>query len=338
VALLGRLPKSPWAARTGGAAKQGHTLVLPGVSLPARPGLLLLATLLVCLLCLVLIIPGGSSIPAGAEFVLLTDASSSNLNNTSAEAVTPQEAVEPGSPDDSGAGLPLARAEDASPAAPPVTVSQPARECCYPIRDPHRGDTPMLRTWKMLGLKTLLATLFAAAPALASGTSGPPTEAEKLDEIQKQLNGLRNSFAEVKKTLDALGAQEEQRKAESNLGAQKVLSRIAELEKQIGQLRADVENLRNAPPASSRSAAYAPPPEPVPNPGMARLEMINSYGQPVSIVLNNQRSYLLQPGERRLSDPIPAGTFTYEVLGVTPLVTRTVGVDKLFTVWVHNQP
>lgn len=195
----------------------------------------------------------------------------------------------------------------------------------------------MLRTWKMLGLKTLLAAVFAAAPVLGSNTSGPPSDAEKLEEIQKQLNGVRTSVAEVKKTLDALNAQEEGKKTESNLGVQRILSRIADLEKQIGQLRADVEILRNLPLPSVRSSGFGPS-EPAPAVGMARVEMINTYGQPVSVVLNNQRSYLLQPGERRLSDPIPAGTFTYEVLGVTPLVTRTVGAEKLFTVWVHPQP
>jgi DNA-binding transcriptional MerR regulator len=197
----------------------------------------------------------------------------------------------------------------------------------------------MLRTWKMLGLETLLAALFTAAPALASNTAGPPSDSEKLDEIQKQLNGLRTSVADIKKTLDAWNAQEEAKKPESNLAAQRVLSRIADLDKQISELRGDVEKLRNVPPPSTRSSAYSPPETATPlNTGMARVEMINTYGQPVSIVVNNQRSYQLQPGERRLSDPIPAGAFTYEVLGVTPLVTRTVGADKLFTVWVHPQP
>jgi hypothetical protein len=340
VPLLGRLRRYSWAWSSGGAAKQGHTIELPGVSLPARPGLLLLTTLLLSLLCLVLIIPARSPIPARAEFVLLSDASSSNLNdNTSAEAGTPQAVVEPSSPDATGTGLPPAPAEDALPVSPPAPVLKPALEPCYPIRDPHRGETPMLRTWKMLGLKTLLAALFTAAPALGSNTSGPPSDTEKLDEIQKQLNGLRTAVAEVKKTLDALSAQEEGKKTEANLGAQKVLSRFADLEKQISDLRADVEKLRNVPPPSTRSSAFGPAETATPlSTGMARVEMINSYGQPVSIVINNQRAYLLQPGERRLSDPIPAGTFTYEVLGVTPLVTRTVGADKLFTIWVHNQP
>ena len=59
----------------------------------------------------------------------------------------------------------------------------------------------MMRTWKMLGLNSLLAALFAATPALGSNTSGPPTDAEKLEEIQKQLNELKNSLVDVKKTL-----------------------------------------------------------------------------------------------------------------------------------------
>lgn len=188
----------------------------------------------------------------------------------------------------------------------------------------------MMRSWKMLGLNTFLAALFAATPGLSGSTSGPPSDAEKLDEIQKQLNELKNALAEFRKTLaDA--------RTDSNLGAQRVQSQISDLGNQVLQLRADVDGLRNRPPIASRIAA-SPPSDTGSATGTARIEMANTYSQPVFVVINNQRSYLLQPGERRLSDPVPAGSFTYEVLAVTPMMTRTVAADKIFTVWVHPQP
>jgi hypothetical protein len=209
----------------------------------------------------------------------------------------------------------------------PAAVLEPVREDCYPVRDSHQGDTPMMRTWKMLGLNTLLAALFAATPGLGSNTSGPLSDAEKLDELQKQLNELKNSLAEVKKTLGDI-------RTDANLGAQKAQSQIGDLSNQVTQL---LDSLRNRTSMSTRIAA-SPPLDTGPPAGTARIEMANTYSQPVSVVINNRRSYPLQPGERRLSDPIPAGSFTYEILGVTPMVTRTVAADKVFTVWVHPQP
>ena len=188
----------------------------------------------------------------------------------------------------------------------------------------------MMRTWKMLGLNTLMAALFATTPGLGSSTSGPPSEAEKLEEIQKQLNELKNSLVDVKKTLA-------DSRTDSSLAAQRVQSQISELGNQFLQLRADVDSLRNRAPTSSRIAS-SPPTDTGLGIGTARIEMANTYSQPVSLVINNRRSYVLQPGERRLSDPVPAGSFTYEILGVTPIVTRTVAADKIFTVWVHPQP
>jgi uncharacterized phage infection (PIP) family protein YhgE len=192
----------------------------------------------------------------------------------------------------------------------------------------------MMRTWQILGLKTLLAALFAATPGLSSETSGPPSDAERLTDIQKQLNALQSSLAEVKKGLTTL---EEGLKTETSLSAQKVQRQIADLQQAISQLRADVEHLRNRPSDSNRIAA-SPPSDIGVNTVTGRIDMINTYSQPVSIVLNNRRSYVLAPGERRQSDPIPAGAFTYEVLGVTPLVARTVAADRVFTLWVHPQP
>ena len=203
----------PIVAATHRLSGARRPFLLPALSLPARPGLLLLTALLLSLLCLVMTIPRRPTSGTALEFALLSDQSSPNLNSTSAEAPVrsgvPQ--AEEGSPDTSGAdGSPPAMAQvrqsadsEAGPAvanpmadpgllvperlaAPtpepvalppaelprqlageeslpilPATVLEPVREDCYPARDPHQGETPMMRTWKMLGLNTLLAALFA---------------------------------------------------------------------------------------------------------------------------------------------------------------------------------
>jgi hypothetical protein len=242
---------------------------------------------------------------SAAEFVLLGYLSCTNLNGISTKA----------------------------PVRPPARRLS-ARESFYSIRDLRLGDTPMMRIWKMIGLKMLiLAALLGAAPALGSSAFGAQGDAEKPEDIQKQLTALKNSLAEVKKALEK-GIEDI--RVESNASAQKAQSQISDLSRQLNQLRLDVENLRTAASSMSRTALY-PGAETGLSAGTGRVEMINTYSQPVSVVLNNRRSYFLAPGERRLSDPIPAGPFTYEVLGVTPVVTRTVAADKTFTIWVHPQ-
>ena len=188
----------------------------------------------------------------------------------------------------------------------------------------------MMRTWKMLGLNTLLAASLAAAPGLGSSSS---SDADKLQEIQTQLK-------ELKKAVTGLEDRIKEARSDSAAGGQRVQNQIKDLNDQLSLLRLEVENLRTRLPAAGRSSAYSPSSDggPVPTPATARVEMINTYSQPVSIVINNRRSYLLAPGERRLSDAIPAGAFTYEVLGIQPAVTRTVAVERTFTVWVHPQP
>jgi hypothetical protein len=368
--LLGRLSRAgSLIASTRLLLNDRPSIVLPGARLPGRPGLLLLTTLLLGLLCVVLTFRVRSSSQPTDELVLLSGPSSPNLNNSSGEtparALASPAAVGQGSPDPSSDGsappaepavnraTPTPAAHEAlgapfsEPVLPPptelsphlaveetlpgraATVAESAREKCYPIRGPLLGDTPMMRTWQMLGLKTLLAALFAAAPALSSETSGPPSDTEKFTEIQKQLNGLQKSLTEIKKGLEDV-------KAEKTLSAENVQRQITDLYSKISQLRSDLELLRNRPAESNRIGAY-PPSDTSVNTATARIDMINTYSQPVSIVIN-RRSYPLAPGEHRLSDPIPAGAFTYEVLGVTPVTTRTVAADKVFTLWVHPQP
>ena len=63
--------------------------------------------------------------------------------------------------------------------------------------------------------------------------------------------------------------------------------------------------------------------------------MRNTYATEVGIRVN-RRLYRLLLGETRLSEPIPAGTFTYEVVNVSPgPQVRTLDPNQRFTVWVH---
>src|SRR5262249_28661237 len=78
------------------------------------------------------------------------------------------------------------------PAAPPVSPPVVAVDAASleSVRDPHRGDTPMTRTWRAAGFSALLAAAFAAPPTLADSDKGPKKDSEKLDESLKQLEKI----------------------------------------------------------------------------------------------------------------------------------------------------
>ncbi len=206
----------------------------------------------------------------------------------------------------------------------------------------------MMHTGKTRGWQSLMALALLASPALAQVKSAPPSESEKLDAIQKSIKDLKATVESVKDALgglpDALRDMKDLH-AQRDLVAQRDKTQLNDIAEQIRQLKDEIESLRNRVSNLTRVAAYPPagpygaPPSDggaIARTSLGRVEMINTYPTEMSVVLNG-RTYRLQPGERRLSDPIPAGTFTYEVLGVTPQYTRTLTPDQIFTIHVHPQ-
>jgi hypothetical protein len=361
--MMKKVARPPDATRQRGRAvpvsappiwfrRAGRPLVLPGITLPARPGLLVLSTVLLVALLSVLTSYETTRQAGSAGFVLPDELSSSNLNNTSAEAPTSATApvVQPLVPE--GPALQLVEVPKppqefpkqlgSGPAASilPVAASEPALEdCCY-LQGPHLGDTPMMRTWKLIGLHTLLAGMMTAGPALAE-TSGPPSDSEKLTEVQKQLDEMKRSLTDLQKAVGPLSTLDRRINdliEQSTKGAQDAQNQIGEVRKELAALRSEFEALRNRTSDSARVSRF--PPTDVgapPSTAVGRVELINTYPSEVTVVVN-RRTYHLAPGEHRLSDPVPAGTFTYEVLGITPQRNRPLAGEQVFTVWVHPQP
>jgi hypothetical protein len=217
----------------------------------------------------------------------------------------------------------------------------------------------MLYTPKWFIANVILAAALAAAPALAqtndknpANAQQPPNpagarpplsdrpvpETERLTEIEKSLESLRKEVAELKsamaplanlpKSVDTLST------LVTTLAEDKVL-RSEALRDQLSQLKSDVQALRDRLRDTTRIAAYPPPDvsTSAAAPAAGRVDLINNYSLPVSIVVN-QRRYELLPGERRLTDPIPAGTYTYEVLGITPLQSSVIAANTTRTIEV----
>jgi hypothetical protein len=331
------MKRTDLAGRMGirSGAPKGWPDRFPVVS-SARPALIFLALLLLF---------GSSSLfqrsvgpnwsnPGG--FGLNDDLSSSNLNNTSAgaPALFPGVAPDPEIDFDDADEVPLLIV--------PALHSTQQEIAAGPLLgdflsfNQHQGDTPMIRSWKALGLQTILAAMFTAAPALAQDSAAADAQkasAQKIDEIQKQAVELQKTLASLQKAVDSIKTDLGNLRTESQLGVQNAEKKANELKEEMARLKFDVEQLGTRVSTPQRIAAF-PPAEPAA--ASARVEMVNTFPEEVTIVVN-RLSYRLVPGERRQSEPVPAGTFTYEVLGVTPSRTRTIGPNQVFTVSVYPQ-
>jgi FlxA-like protein len=334
-----------WLARVRGGE------FLTGLRVPARPTLLILAIVLFTGLYIILSVRGHKPRPAG--FVLRAEHSYLNLKNTSAvkpksEVANRNSVVRAASPrllvppPVSAPAHPLSHPEatvriGALPAFPrsdllvPVAAVEPVRENCYQPRERHQGDTLMMRAWKSVGLRTILAALLAAAPSVAKETSGPPTDSEKIENLQKQLNAVKKTLDQIKAAVDTLPDAQ----ADAKAAFKTMETQVQSLRDQVTQLRSELSALRTVPPAATRQS-LSPPADSIPalTPPMARVELVNTFLAEETVVVN-RRTYRVAPGEVRLSDPIPAGPFSYEVLGVTPPRERTVGAGQVYTVHIH---
>jgi len=195
----------------------------------------------------------------------------------------------------------------------------------------------MLRTWKLIGCNTILTTALVAAPSPAQ-TDGPASLTQKVDDIQKTLGEMRKELGELKTAMAPLANIQ---KGIEDLAANLKLKTEAakfpstdDLRDQISGLKTAMQELRDRLSDGTRISGFRPPEASAPAP-TARIELSNTYDREASIVVNGL-SYRLLPGDRVVV-PIAAGTFTYEVLNVTPLRTRSVAANSIFTIQVHPQ-
>src|SRR5207244_2388875 len=110
------------------------------------------------------------------------------------------------------------------------------------------------------------------------------------------------------------------------------LNAIDDLKVEIARMKADMDKLRTKP--QETRLTYPPPSElGIAPPATGRVEISNTYLTPMSVIVNG-RSYRVAPGETLRTDPMPAGSFTYTVLGVTEPRTRLLEANKVFTILV----
>ena len=352
----------PWKSKSP-TRPLGRLAFRCAARLSARQGLLLLSCLLLIGFSIAVKFQGRRRSADPAEFSLLSDPFSPRFNSTSAEAHTkfvdraPQEFEHSLS---SLAGttaeteFPLlvsCRAESAPPEGERLSRLEPAAyvslmpvpvENCYQKRDPHQGDSPMSRTWKLLSLHAILAASLASSPVFAQATKTDGqstdqtklTDAEKLTDIMNQLKELKKTVADLRSDTAAIQKAVERLPTDLDLNAQVAKVTVGELRDQINQLKTEIQEVRNRLRDGTRVSAFGPTDVAPPATGM--VDLVNNYNSEMSIVVNRV-SHRLPPGTRQRL-PTPAGTFTYEVLGLTRPASRFLAANDTFTIEVRPQP
>ncbi len=197
----------------------------------------------------------------------------------------------------------------------------------------------MMRNWKLLGLDMILVGALAA-PVAAGQTDGPDSVWNTEDPVLKEVRELKTSINELTKAIKSL----QDSTLNTNLRIEKAQGDIDGLKRQVGQLQQeeidgvrrqlaqiqkDMDDLKMR-GANPRIATYPQPPA-TPT---GRVRLVNAFMAPMTVIVNS-RAHTLQPGAVATTDPLPAGSFTYEVLGVQAMVSRSLGANETFTITIH---
>jgi hypothetical protein len=217
-------------------------------------------------------------------------------------------------------------------------VLEPAEPTPAPIFDAGNlfirslgGDTPMIRTWKMLGYPAILAAALSTAPQVAPADDKPGSDGK----AEPTLRELKDSIEGIRRKLDS-----------NVLNCNVVAEDLHKLRDQVTQLQKDVESLRTRSSTSNYQPTIAPgAPGTAAVPGAGRVRLINNWPERITVFLNN-RSYSLEPDQQLTAEGMPAGDFTYEIMAarpdglilpIKPKQTRTLAASETFTIHVHPQ-
>lgn len=205
----------------------------------------------------------------------------------------------------------------------------------------------MMSNWKVLGLEMMLAwTLAAANPPYAQaadnlapndqgGSSDKPAKALDREELKKLIGEvLDQKLEKVKKDIaDDFQARFLNKGIEAQNSFREQLKELRDgdlkaIQDELSRLRAELNALKKAGPPTTSAYAGAPP-----SGATGKVRLINTFPQPQTVLING-RPYGLAPNETRTFD-LPAGSFTYEVRGVTETRTKTVNANETFTIDIH---
>jgi hypothetical protein len=320
--------------------------LLPEVKLASRPALL--ALILLLLVGLGAVLAGWSCRQESADFDLLADHSSHKLDITSvqepdnsAPAISSDVGLMAQGPAvaDGPAGLEIPAPDltdspgaykipDLPAETPPVSSPVPAPISFDAgnlfIESSLRGDTPMIRTWKLLGYPAILTAALATAPSLAeAGETGKQNSDSKKSNV---------TLEDINESLKSLQKKLEEYKLSTEVDIHNLKEKVAQMERDVGGLMR----------ARTTTSNYQPTP---PGVGSGRIRLVNSWSGRITVLLND-RSFPLEPGAHVDVPDMPAGPFTFEILEsrpdnsivqIKPKQPRTLAANETYTIHVHPQ-
>lgn len=194
-------------------------------------------------------------------------------------------------------------------------------------------------------LLTLTWTTVCLTCAAGADPVPPPTPQQMIENLQREFN---LKIAELQSEITALKAQAARLEANQTVLADSwhLRSQIESLQGEVARLRDQLQSserggsgsVANRMPAApgTRREALRPDPSLRDDGRMASgaLRLINQLTT-IQEVRVNGVSYFLMPGEQ-IDVTVPAGTFTYQVVGIDPLPrTRSMVAGRVFTANIH---
>jgi hypothetical protein len=202
---------------------------------------------------------------------------------------------------------------------------------------PHRGDTPMLRNWKLFELAALLA-IAAPSPIVLAGGEGKETEKAILERVEKMVKDLKAQVAEVKTQVNSMSGSlgnvaKEVAELKGEITPLKGITlKIESLNSSFGGLKAELERFKSA--SSMDKIGLEDVKERLANieKALARLQqtemrtsfspaatafgkimLINNYTDRLLFQINDKQ-FFVEPGTSQPIENVPAGPFTYRVM------------------------
>jgi len=197
----------------------------------------------------------------------------------------------------------------------------------------------MRRNWKLCQAALLAAALLTVHSSAVGQVDKGPEGDKAATEAQKTLQlliRLQESIDQLKKQGDDLQRQVSNLPDEQRIDYQirKTLAKeltdtkdeMSALRQPLDLLQRDVASLKSR---NSPLVAFSSPATPV------RIKLINTFPSQMTVIVN-ERSYRLAPGATEVLENIPAGQFTYQVLGVQPdMLVRSLSPNETFTITVY---
>jgi hypothetical protein len=229
---------------------------------------------------------------------------------------------------------------------------------------PHRGDTPMIRNWKLFELAAVMAVAVPSPILLAGGNGTKDTDTKAILEMIKEV---KTQVAEVKKQVDAMdrclggalkNVANEVAAIKGDITPLTGLSlKMKHLNESFAGLKTELEKFKPAVPTDRvtledvkdvkdrlaniekvltrlqtepQTRTSLSPPATAPG----KIMLTNNYTDKLLFQINDQQVFV-QPGQSHVLEGVPAGPFTYKVFapqqGWSQPQNRTLEPNRTFT-------